>query len=104
MFDGLIASSGYAHPILSGTSTSSYGQFSPVFNMDATGKVISVENYFGMPSANGRSAALNPAGVNKFTVNGDGSKTLEVSYYMLQPGSSIRTSFYEKWTYTSPRP
>lgn len=104
MYDGQYATNGYAHPIKSGTATSSYGQFSPVFTMDpATGAVVSVENYFGQPSANGRSAALNPSGVNKFTVNGN-VKTLEVSYYLLQPGTSIRTSFYEKWTYTDARP
>ncbi|SFG57930.1 DUF1735 domain-containing protein [Pedobacter insulae] len=105
MYDGQYATSNYAHPIKSGTATSSYGQFSPIFTMNpTTGAVVSVENYFGQPSANGRSAALNPAGVNKFTVNADGSKTLEVSYYLLQPGTSIRTSFHEKWTYTGARP
>ncbi len=105
MYDGQYAANNYAHPILSGTSLSSYGSFSPVFTMDpATGAVTSVVNYFGQPSANGRSGQLNPSGVNKFTVNADGSKTLEVSYFMLQPGSSVRTSFFEKWTFTDPRP
>ena len=105
MYDGQYAANNYAHPILSGTATSSYGSYSPVFTMDpTTGAVLNVVNYFGQPSANGRSGQLNPAGVNKFTVNADGSKTLEVSYYMLQPGTTIRTSFYEKWTFTGVRP
>ncbi|SFG80268.1 DUF1735 domain-containing protein [Pedobacter insulae] len=105
MYDGQYAANNYAHPILSGTSLSSYGQFSPVFTMDpTTGVVLSVVNYFGQPSGNGRSGQLNPAGVNKFTVNSDGSKTLEVSYHMLQPGSTVRTSFHEKWTFTGTRP
>jgi hypothetical protein len=104
MYDGQYFGSNYYHPILSGgTATSAYGSYSPVFTMDADGKVISVVNYYGQPSSNGRSGQLNPAGVNKFTVSGD-TKTLEVSYYMLQPGSTIRTSFYEKWVFTSARP
>lgn len=105
MYDGQYAANNYAHPILNGTATSSYGSFSPVFTIDPTsGAVTSVTNFFGQPSGNGRSGGLNSAGVNKFTVNANGSKTLEVSYYMLQPGTSIRTSFYEKWTFTGARP
>ena len=104
MYDGEYFGENYYHPILSnGTSTSAYGSYSPVFTMDADGKVISVVNYYGQPSSNGRSGQLNPAGVNKFTVSGN-TKTLEVSYYMLQPGTTIRTSFYEKWVFTSSRP
>lgn len=103
MYDGEYFSNGYFHPILNGGGTSAYGSFSPVFTMDASGNVTSVTNYYGQPSGNGRSGQLNPAGVNKFTVNGS-TKTLEVSYYMLQPGTSIRTSFYEKWEFTAARP
>ena len=105
MYDGEYAANNFAHPILSGGNISSYGSYSPVFTMDpASGNVVSVANYFGQPSGNGRSGGLNSAGVNKFTVNADGSKTLEVSYYLLQPGTTIRTSFYEKWTFTGARP
>lgn len=91
------------HLIKSGTSSSSYGTFSPVFTMDDTGKVISVTNFYGQPAANGRSGKLNPTGVNKFTVNADGSKVLEVSYIMQQPGTTDRTFFYEKWTFKGAR-
>ncbi|WP_026897490.1 DUF1735 domain-containing protein [Daejeonella oryzae] len=91
------------HPIKAAGASSYYGSFAPVFTMDADGKVVSVTNYYGQPAGNGRSAQLNPAGVNKFTVNANGSKTLEVSYYMLQPGTSVRTTFSEKWTFVKNR-
>lgn len=105
MYDGQYAANAYGHPFLNAGGTSYYGSWSPLFTMDPTsGAVTSVTNYHGQPSANGRSAGLNPAGVNKFTVNADGSKTLEVSYYLLQPGTTIRTMLYEKWTFTGARP
>ena len=97
------------HPIKSknaetGAITDSYyGSFAPVFTMDATGKVISVTNFYGQPAGNGRSARLDPTGVNKFTVNADGSKTLEVKYVMQQAGPTDRTFFSEKWTFLAPR-
>jgi len=104
MYDGQYFGAGYYHPIASGTAISAYGSFSPVFTMDAAGKVVAVTNYFGQPAANGRSGLLNPSGVNQFTVSADGkTKTLEVSYYMLQPGTAIRTSFHEKWVFTGER-
>jgi hypothetical protein len=97
------------HPIKSknaetGAITDSYyGNFAPVFTMDETGKVISVTNFYGEPAPNGRSARLNPTGVNKFTINPDGSKVLEVSYVMQQAGRVDRTFFQEKWTFKGPR-
>jgi len=101
---------GNGHPIKSTNATtgavtnSSYGNFAPVFTMDDTGKVISVTNFFGQgTNANGRHARLNPAGVNKFTINADGSKTMEVSYVLQQAGPVDRTFFYEKWTFKGAR-
>ena len=91
------------HPIKSAGASSYYGSFAPVFTMDESGKVVSVTNYYGQPAGNGRSAVLDPTGVNKFTINADGSRTLEVNYFMLQPGSTIRTTFSEKWTFVKPR-
>jgi hypothetical protein len=97
------------HPIKSrnaetgALSDSYYGSFAPVFTMDETGKVISVTNFYGEPAGNGRSARLNPTGANKFTVNADGSKVLEVAYVMQQAGRVDRTFFYEKWTFKGPR-
>ncbi|MCF0064995.1 DUF1735 domain-containing protein [Dyadobacter chenwenxiniae] len=97
------------HPIKSknaetgAISDSYYGSFAPVFTMDATGKVISVTNFYGQPAGNGRSARLDPTGVNKFTINADGSKVLEVKYVMQQAGPTDRTFFSEKWTFKAPR-
>jgi hypothetical protein len=97
------------HPIKSqnaetgAIADSYYGNFAPVFTMDATGKVISVTNFYGQPASNGRSARLDPTGINKFTVNADGSKVLEVKYVMQQAGPTDRTFFSERWTFKAPR-
>ena len=93
----------YSHSILNAGAASSYGSFAPVFTMDDAGTVTSVTNYYGQPAANGRSAVLDPSGVNKFTINANGSKTLEVKYFLLQPGANIRTTFSEKFTYKGER-
>jgi len=91
------------HPIKSGTASSYYGNFAPVFTMDDAGNVTSVTNYYGQGTNTSlRAARLNPDGVNKFTINSDGSKVLEVSYIMVQGGVD-RTFFHEKWTYTGER-
>ncbi|WAC13277.1 DUF1735 domain-containing protein [Dyadobacter pollutisoli] len=94
----------YTHPILNGPDASQYGNFAPIFNMDSDGKVISVTNFYGQgTNSSGRSARLDPTGVNKFTVNDDGSKTLEVKYILVQAGGVDRTFFTEKWTYKGER-
>jgi Domain of unknown function (DUF1735) len=95
---------GYYHLIKSGSSTSAYGSFSPVFYFDNTGKITSVSNEHGQNSGgNKRSAVINPDGVNQATFNADGSiKSFEVSYIMTQNGSP-RTYFYEKFTYLRER-
>jgi hypothetical protein len=93
---------GYYHPILSGGSGSAYGNFVPVFVFDpATNKVIDVYNGYGqhvLPQD--RSGQLDPTGVNSYD---PATKTLKVSYYMLQPGTTIRTTFNEVFTYLGPR-
>lgn len=103
MYDGRYAANNYTHPIKSGTATSSYGNFSPVFTMDDNGNVTSVTNYFGQgTNASFRSARLDATGVNKFTISGD-TKTLEVRYVLIQSGAD-RTFFSEKWVFKSARP
>ncbi|MBE8712367.1 hypothetical protein [Sphingobacterium hungaricum] len=47
-------------------------------------------------------ARLDPTGINKFTFGADGSKTLEVNYFMVQSGAD-RASFTEKWTFVKAR-
>lgn len=91
------------HPIKSGASSSYYGNFGPVFTMDDAGNVTAVTNFWGQgTNSSGRAARLNPDGKNKFTVNADGSKVLEVSYIMVQNGVD-RTFFHEKWTFKKDR-
>lgn len=82
-----------------GTGESYYGSFGANFILDEAGNVTSVVNAFGQPSSNGRSAQLDPSGVNKFTTLTETDKTLEVSYYMIQPTGTIRCYFKEKFTF-----
>lgn len=94
----------YSHPIKNGSTPSIYGSYSPVFFINDDGTIIRVTNYHGQPASNGRSAQLDPTGVNKVTFGADGKVvSLEVSYILIQAGSP-RTYFKEKFTYKSPRP
>ncbi|TWF41786.1 uncharacterized protein DUF4998 [Chitinophaga polysaccharea] len=83
------------HKILSGGSNSYYGSFGVVFNLDNNYNVISVINKYGQPSSNGRSAELDPSGINKFD---PATRTLKVKYWMNQPGATHRTSFDETFS------
>ncbi len=88
------------HPILSGTTSSYYGEFGPQFNFDANDNIISVVNIYGQPSPSRlRAAQLASGAANKY--NADGS--IDVSYDMYQ-GGSLRTEFVEHFTYVGPRP
>jgi hypothetical protein len=100
LYDNAIG--GVYHSILSGTSTSYYGAFGVVFNLDANNKVISVVNAYGQPASNGRSAELDPSGVNTWDPT---SKTLKVKYWMNQPSviAGHRVAFDETFTYTGVR-
>jgi hypothetical protein len=104
LYDGINYTNAYGHPIKNGTSSSYYGDFSPVFYFDGTGKITNVTNYSGdLAGANKRNAVLDPTGVNKATFNADGSiQSFEVSYIMTQNGNP-RTYFKEKFTYVKPR-
>lgn len=78
-----------------------YGNFGLIINFDASDNVASVTNYYGQPSSNGRSANLDPSGVNKYA-NG----VVKLKYWMDQPTvvTPHRSYFDETWTYTGPRP
>lgn len=94
----------FAHGILSGTSGSSYGSFSPVFTVnEATNAITSAVNYYGQPAPNGRSARLDTSGENKFIMSADGKTpvSMKVKYILVQNGD--RTFFDETWTYTGSR-
>ncbi len=100
LFDNVIG--GYYHSILSGTSLSYYGAFGLEFTIDANNKVTKVVNVYGQPSSNGRSATLDPSGVNTWDPT---TKTLKVKYWMDQPSviAGHRTAFDETYTYTGVR-
>jgi hypothetical protein len=88
-------------PILNGTAESAYGSFTPEFTFDANDNVISVVNAYGQPSANGRSAQLDPTGINKWD---PATKTLRVKWTMTQPPTpGVRTTFNFTFTYVGPR-
>jgi hypothetical protein len=91
------------HGFINAGSGSYYGSFSPVFEFDpVTNKVISVTNYYGQPASNGRSAELDPSGINTYDPD---TKTIKVSYWMNQPSviTPHRTHFVEVFTYLGPR-
>jgi len=82
-----------------------YGNWDPIFAFDANNNVTSVVNYYGQATnSQQRAGRLNTATgtVNKFTIGTDGTKTLEVSYIMVQAGAD-RVTFTEKYVYTGPR-
>ena len=90
----------YIHLIKNGTAVSGYGSFSPLFTFDADGKITKIQNAYGQPAGNGRSAQIDPTGVNKIDANGN----FKVKYFMFQPGTTLRTSFDETFTRVGARP
>ena len=95
---------GNGHLILSSGATNEYGEFDPVFTFDpATKKVTGMTNAYGQPAADGRSAVLDPTGVNAYTgTPGQAGFVLKVSYILVQAGVN-RTFFNETFTYVGPR-
>ncbi len=93
-----------SHSIHNGASVSYYGSFAPVFNFDPSGNgtIASITNYYGQPAGNGRSASINPAGLNKWD---PATKTMDVKYWMDQPAviTPHRTSFNEHFVYVGAR-
>lgn len=93
----------YSIAISTSTGNSQYGGFSPVFEANTAGNVVSVTNWYpSSANANVRTAKINPAGVNKIVATGP-SKGMEVSYYMLQKGVNV-LAITEKWEFVSKRP
>ena len=85
------------------TGDSQYGVFGVVFNFDADGNVISVVNLYGQPSSNGRSATLDPSGINKYD---PATGSLDVKYWLDQPAvwTPHRVSFDEHYEFVGARP
>ena len=98
----LTGGAGLRHTILSGGSLSSYGSFGVVINFNDDNTVASVVNNFGQPAGNGRSAELDPSGVNKWDPK---TKTLKIKYWMNQPSviAGHRVSFDETFTFKEAR-
>jgi hypothetical protein len=89
------------HLILSAGAASQYGSFGLNITIDpATNKITSVVNSYGQPASNGRSAGLDPSGVNAYD---PATKTFKIKYYLLQPGTAIRTTFDETWVFSGVR-
>jgi hypothetical protein len=89
------------HSITNAGSRSRYGDYGLNLTFDpATNKITSVVNSFGQPASNGRSAALDPTGINAYD---PATKTIKIKYLMLQPGTTVRTIFDETWVYQGPR-
>ena len=91
-----------AHSISNGGGLSYYGSFAPEFSFDANDNIISVVNYYGQTSGNGRSAQLDPSGTNKWHSS---DKSMDAKYWMNQPTviTPHRTAFDEHFTYLGPR-
>lgn len=93
----------YYHPIRSSGSPSVYGNFSPVFIMNDNNEVTAVENYYGQGNnANGRSARIDPSGLNKWVIEGN-NRVLVIKYVMVE-NDKDRTFFHERWTFKGMRP
>jgi len=79
-----------------------YGTFGLIVNFDpATNKITSIANSYGDPSPNGRSAILDPSGVNTWDPV---TKNIKIKYWMDEVGFiGHRTSFDETWVYIGAR-
>jgi hypothetical protein len=95
---------GYSFIVNSTGAGSYYGSFGLVVNFDpATDKITSVTNYYGQPSGNGRSATLDPSGINTYN---PATKTIKIKYWMDQPSviTPHRAYMNETWTFLGARP
>jgi len=90
------------HLINVGGSLSYYSQFGLLVNFDpATNKITSISNFYGQPSSNGRSAVLDPSGVNTWDPS---TKNIKIKYWMDETGvTGHRALFDETWVYLGPR-
>lgn len=90
------------HLILVGGSLSYYSQFGLIVNWDpSTNKITSITNSYGQPSPSGRSAVLDPSGVNTWDPV---TKNIKIKYWLDQTGvTGHRTSFDETWVYIGAR-
>jgi hypothetical protein len=93
----------HGYLFLNGSTPTYYGSYGLIVNFDpATNAITSITNYYGQPSANGRSANLDPSGVNKWD---PATKNIQIKHWMDQPSviTPHRAAFNETWTYLGPR-
>lgn len=90
------------HLIKTGINLSYYSNFGLLVNFDpATNKITSISNSYGQPSSNGRTAVLDPSGVNAWDPV---TKNIQIKYWMDEAGfAGHRTSFDETWVYLGAR-
>jgi hypothetical protein len=103
-FDSKFNGGIFGYSFLNGASQSYYGSFAPVFTFDkTTNKITSVINYWGQPAGNGRSAELDPSGINSFDPV---TKTIKVSYWLNQPSviTPHRSHIVEVFSYVEAIP
>ena len=100
MFSPELSISG--HLMLNLSNLTFYGKFSVIVKFDpATNKALSVRNGYGQPADNGRSAVLDPSGINTWDPV---TKTIKIKYWMDETGvTGHKTSFDETWTYIGAR-
>lgn len=100
--DKALGSTNPFHSILNAGSISYYGAFGLAINFKEDNSVASIINVYGQPAANGRSAELDPSGVNKWD---PATKTLKIKYWMNQPSviTPHRVSFDETFTFKAKR-
>lgn len=90
------------HILKNGINETYYGTFGLIVTFDpATNKITGVTNSYGQPSSSGRSAVLDPSGVNSWDPV---TKNIKIKYWMDEAGfAGHRTSFDETWVYIGAR-
>ncbi len=91
------------HLLKNGINLTFYGNFGLIVTFDpATNKITSITNSYGQPSpTSGRSAVLDPSGVNTWD---PATKNIKIKYWMDEAGfAGHRTSFDETWVYVGAR-
>lgn len=85
------------------TNATYYSKFGLIVGFDAsTNKVTSVTNYYGQPSASGRSAVLDPTGANSID---PATKNIRVKFFMDEIGiAGHRATFDVTLVYLGARP
>ncbi len=90
------------HLLKNGINLTYYGTFGLVVTFDpSTHKITALTNSYGQPSSSGRSAVLDPSGVNTWDPT---TKNIKIKYWMDETGfTGHRTSFDETWVYVGTR-